>query len=291
MTASRLLIHPTRSQAEYHHLTPERAGWEWLHFAARRMDAGERWNLNTGEHEYGLVVLGGACRVATSRGEWPRLGRRPDVFHGMPYALYLPRRTDVEVQALPAAGVDLAYGWCAVEEDHPPEVVRPQDILVEIRGAGNATRQINAIIPPGFSCQRLVCVEVYTPSGNWSSYPPHKHDEHQVDPQGRILQADLEEIYFYKLDRPEGFALQRVYTSDGRLNETMVARNDDLILVPEGYHPVASAHGYTTYYLNFLAGSAQSLAHRDDPDHAWIKSTWKDADPRLPIVSLAMERV
>jgi len=286
---SRLLIHPDHSQAEYLHLTPRQAGWDLLHFAAREIAGGDRWKLSTGDYEYGLVVLGGVCRVTSSNGEWPEVGRRPDVFHGMPYALYLPRRTDVEVQALSNLG--LAYAWCAADRDYPARLVRPADVAVEIRGGGNATRQINSILPPGFDCQRLVCVEVYTPSGNWSSYPPHKHDEHQVDPQGRILQADLEEIYFYRFDRPEGFALQRVYTSDGRLNETMVARNDDLILVPEGYHPVASAHGYTTYYLNFLAGSAQSLAHRDDPDHAWIKSTWNNADPRLPIVSLAMERV
>lgn len=289
MPETRLLIHPDRSQAEYQHLTPERAGWERLHFAARRMAGGDRWTLQTGGNEYGLVVLGGACAVRSSRGEWPRLGRRPDVFSGMPYALYLPRQTEVEIRAI-SPEADLAYGWCAVEEDHPAQLVRPQDISVEIRGGGNATRQIHNIIPPGFACQRLVCVEVYTPSGNWSSYPPHKHDQHRTDRDGRLVEADLEEIYFYKMDRPEGYAIQRVYTSDGRLNETMLARDDDVVLVPEGYHPVVSAHGYTTYYLNFLAGSAQSLANSDDPGYAWVKSSWKEKDPRLPLVSLAMER-
>jgi 5-deoxy-glucuronate isomerase len=132
-------------------------------------------------------------------------------------------------------------------------------------------------------------VEVYTPSGNWSSYPPHKHDEHRLDENGNVLEADLDEIYFYKLDKPEGYAIQRVYSGDGRLDELVMARNDDLVLVPEGYHPVVSAHGYTTYYLNFLAGSAQSLANSDDPQHAWIKETWTEKDPRLPIVSLDME--
>ncbi|MGH2606041.1 MAG: 5-deoxy-glucuronate isomerase [Anaerolineales bacterium] len=288
MTESRLLIHPDPSQAEYLRLTPERAGWEMLHVGARRMAQGQGWTLQTGEHEYALVVLGGVCFVRSSRGEWPIVGRRPDVFHGMPYALYLPRQTDVEVQALSSA-VDLAYGWCAVDEDHPVRLVRPADVPVEIRGGGNATRQINAIIPPGFACQRLVCVEVYTPPGNWSSYPPHKHDEHRVGTRGEILEADLEEVYLYKLDRPGGFAIQRVYTSDGRLDETIVARHDDLVLVPEGYHPVVSGHGYTTYYLNFLAGSAQSLANRDDPAHAWVKGAWKEKDPRVPLVTLAME--
>ena len=160
---------------------------------------------------------------------------------------------------------------------------------MEIRGGGNATRQINSMIPPGFDCQRLVAVEVYTPSGNWSSYPPHKHDVHRQDEQGNLLEADLEEIYFYKLDRPEGYAYQRVYTADGSRDQLVLARSNDVVLVPEGYHPVVSAHGYTTYYLNFLAGSAQSLANTDDPDYAWIKAQWQTQDPRLPVVSMEME--
>jgi 5-deoxy-glucuronate isomerase len=176
-----------------------------------------------------------------------------------------------------------------VTADYPPRLVTPEQVAAEIRGGGNASRQINSLLPPGFPCQRLVAVEVYTPSGNWSSYPPHKHDVHREDAAGRLLEADLEEIYFYKYDRPEGYAYQRVYTADGRRDDLLRPRADDLVLVPEGYHPVVSAHGYTTYYLNFLAGSAQSLANSDDPAYAWIKETWAEQDPRLPVVSLAME--
>ena len=109
---------------------------------------------------------------------------------------------------------------------------------------------------------------------------------HHEDADGQILEADLEEVYFYKIDRPEGYAYQRVYTGDGRLDELVMARNNDLVLVPEGYHPVVSAHGYTTYYLNILAGSAQSLANTDDPDYSWVKDGWKEKDPRLPLVTL-----
>jgi len=206
----------------------------------------------------------------------------------MPYALYLPRHTDFSVEAL-SEELDIAYGWCATDQDHPPHLVSPEQVRVEIRGGGNATRQINAIIPPGFDCHRLVVVEVYTPSGNWSSYPPHKHDQHREDEYGNLLEADLEEIYFYKIDKPGGYAYQRVYTSDARLDELVMSRHNDAVLVPEGYHPVVSAHGYTTYYLNFLAGSAQSLANMDDPQFAWIKDTWKEQDPRLPIVHIEME--
>jgi 5-deoxy-glucuronate isomerase len=216
-----------------------------------------------------------------------RIGRRPNVFSGMPYALYLPPGTELTVEAL--SELDLAFGWADAYDEFEPQLITPQQVTVEIRGGGNATRQINGIIPPGFRCEHLVAVEVYTPSGNWSSYPPHKHDIHREDAQGNILEADLEEIYFYKIDKPGGYAYQRIYTADGRLDELIMARDNDLVLVPEGYHPVVSAHGYTTYYLNFLAGSAQSLANADDPAYTWIKKTWQEKDPRLPLVTMEME--
>lgn len=206
----------------------------------------------------------------------------------MPYGLYLPPGTSFCVRA-ESDQLDLAYGWCTAAGLHPARLVKPADVAIEIRGGGNATRQINSIFPPGFECERLVAVEVYTPAGNWSSYPPHKHDVHRVDAAGHLLEADLEEVYFYKINPPQGYAFQRVYTSDARLDETLVARNNHAVLVPEGYHPVAAAPGYNTYYLNFLAGSAQSLANSDDPAHAWVKQTWREQDPRVPVVSLAME--
>lgn len=283
-----LLVRP-RSAAEYTCVTPQSAGWEHLHFAARLLRQGERWTAQTGDFEYGLVILGGVAAVTSSRGQWPRIGRRPDVFGGMPYALYLPRDTEFVVTAL-SPTLDVAYGWCRGEGKHPPRLVTPDQVEVEIRGGGNATRQINSLFPPGFDCHRLVAVEVYTPSGNWSSYPPHKHDVHRLDASGNLLEADLEEVYFYKFDRPEGYAIQRVYTPDRRRDDLLLVRHNDVVLVPEGYHPVASAHGYTTYYLNFLAGSAQSLANSDDPEHAWIKQTWTTKDPRVPVVTLEMER-
>ncbi|MBI3849917.1 MAG: 5-deoxy-glucuronate isomerase [Verrucomicrobia bacterium] len=288
-TESPLLVHPTSQPGEYVSVTPETAGWEHLNFAARTLSAGEPWSGYTDACEYGFVVLGGSCAVESSRGNWQKIGRRPNVFCGMPYALYLPRETEFTVTALGDA-VDLACGWCRSEGNHPPRLVTPEQVAVEIRGGANATRQINSLIPPGFDCHRLVAVEVYTPSGNWSSYPPHKHDVHRIDAGGNLLEADLEEIYFYKFDRPEGYAIQRVYTSDLRRNEVIVARNNDVVLVPEGYHPVAAAHGYTAYYLNFLAGSAQSLANADDPQHAWIKETWTTKDPRVPVVTMEMEK-
>lgn len=284
-----LHVRPNFEEVEYTRVTPEIASWEHLNFAARRMLYGQQWQFNTGHSEYGLVVLGGVCSVRSSRGSWQNIGRRPNVFAGMPYGLYLPPQTDFLLEPV-SPELDLAYGWCRAEGKFDAQLVTPDSVAIEIRGGDSATRQINSIFPPGFKCERLVGVEVYTPSGNWSSYPPHKHDVHRVDEAGRLLEADLEEIYFYKIDLPHGYAMQRVYTSDARLNETLIAQDSDVVLVPEGYHPVASAAGYTTYYLNFLAGSAQSLANSDDPKHAWVKQTWSSRDPRVPVVTREMER-
>jgi 5-deoxy-glucuronate isomerase len=271
------------------HVTAQEAGWQYLNMAARRMGKGETWTANTGDYEYAHVILGGCCNIHTSEGDFSQVGRRPNVFSGMPYAVYLSHDTDFEIEAL-TDGFEVASCWVETDEDHPAQLVTPADSQIELRGGNNASRQINSIIPPGFDCHRIVAVEVYTPGGNWSSYPPHKHDVHREDEHGNVIEADLEEIYFYKLDRAEGYAYQRVYNDTRSINAVMMAQNHDMVLVPEGYHPVVSAHGYTTYYLNFLAGSAQSLANVDDPAYAWVKANWTGIDPRLPLVSHDMEK-
>lgn len=273
---------------EFARVNAEDAGWEYLNMAAMRLNQGERFADQTRDNENLIVVLGGRCNIRTSDGSFEHVGRRPDVFSGMPYALYLSRGKEFEITAL-TDGFEFASCWVKTDEDHPTKLITPGMSKVETRGGGNVTRQINSIVPPGFDCQRIVCVEVYTPSGNWSSYPPHKHDVHRENAAGKLIEADLEEIYFYKIDKPEGYAYQRVYTDDRSIDGLMMPRQHDAVLVPEGYHPVVSAPGYTTYYLNFLAGSAQSLANSDDPAYAWVKEMWGEPDPRLPIVSHSME--
>jgi 5-deoxy-glucuronate isomerase len=211
------------------------------------------------------------------------------VFADLPFALYLPVKTSFAVTA--AKDAEFAVAWAAADQEFGPRLISPDDVKVEIRGGDHATRQINRIMPPGFPCQHLVVVEVYTPGGNWSSYPPHKHDVHMARPDGSLLQADLDETYYYKIDRPEGYAIQRVYTDPESplhaagypIDTAVIARNDDVVLIPEGYHPVSSPVGYTTYYLNVLAGSAQSLASKDDPAYAWVKDSYRSLDPRVPI--------
>lgn len=269
-------------------VTATEAGWEFLNVEIRRLGKGAEWSHETGAYETALVILGGQCAIESNRGNWARIGRRANVFSGMPWALYLPRESHFTLTAL-TEGFEMAHCWVPTDRDYPVRLVTPNESAIEIRGGHNATRQINSIIPPGFQCHRIVCVEVYTPGGNWSSYPPHKHDTHREDFDANLLEADLEEIYFYKIDKPRGYAIQRIYNDDRSLDEVVVAHDNDIVLVPEGYHPVCAAYGYNGYYLNLLAGSAQSLAASDDPDYAWVKETWTGKDPRLPMVTHGME--
>src|SRR5262249_7909940 len=142
------------------------------------------------------------------------LGLRENVFSGLPYSLYLPIDTPFVITA--DTDCELAFCYCRAEKSYPARLITPNEVEVEIRGGGNATRQINHILKPDFPAHKLMVVEVFTPSGNWSSYPPHKHDVHS--PPGEV---DLEEIYYYRIDHPDGYAIQKVYTSDRRLDETL----------------------------------------------------------------------
>lgn len=288
-TSENLLVHPTASGDIILSVTPESAGWEFISFQARRLATGGRVSFDTGENEFALVNLTGRYAVTSNRGSWSGIGGRASVFAGGAHALYLPRRTQLEVTA--EEGGEFAVTWVPTDRDMAPWLIRPENVKRGIRGGDNVSRQINDLLPPGSPVHRLVLVEVYTPSGNWSSYPPHKHDRHIVGADGTLIEADLEEVYFYKIDRPAGFAYQRVYTSPesplhaAGLGFDAIVRAEDncAVLVPEGYHPVVSGPGYTTYYLNVLAGSAQSLANQDDPAHTWVKHAYLGVDARLPL--------
>ena len=252
-------------------------GFEYLSFETRKLQPGETHNGETNDRELAIVVLGGVCSVFSSRGEWHNFGRRATVFDGLPFTLYLPVRTSFSITT--DKGCDLALCYAKAEEEYLPRLITPDKVGIEIRGGGNATRQINSMVPPTFLAHRLMVVEVFTPAGNWSSFPPHKHDVH--NPPSEV---DLDEIYYYRMRQPEGFAFQHLYSGNHDGEQTLKPRDGDTVLVRSGYHPVVAGPGYDVYYLNFLAGSSRALAVTEDPNHVWIRSTWKETDPRLPLV-------
>jgi 5-deoxy-glucuronate isomerase len=247
-----------------------RAGWEFTGLTVVKLATGEQWSRETGPDEVALVPLGGRCTVASHGQTWT-IGERASPFTGLPWAVYLPRDSQFDVVAETA--LELAVCAARAERTMAPKLITPDDVKVEIRGAGNAARQINHIVEPSFEADRLLVVEVFTPSGNWSSYPPHKHDVHDMP-----READLEEIYYYRIDPPDGFGLQRLYTADDQTDAAYVIHDGDLLLVPEGYHAFAVAQGYTGYYLNVLAGDepVRTMQPSDDPAYAWVRATWSD---------------
>jgi 5-deoxy-glucuronate isomerase len=258
-------------------VTPAEAGWDTITFAVRALAADDPWAGETGDEELCLVLLQGACRVAWNGGAVHSLGPRENVFAGYPHALYLPPGTRFTVEA--TSSTELAECRAPARMSFPPRLITPDDCGLEIRGGGNATRQIVDILPPPFPADRLMICEVYTPSGNWSSYPPHKHDEDNPP-----AEADLDETYYFRIRRPEGYAFQRLYRRDGSFDQTFLVRDGYLLLIRDGYHPFVTAYGFDAYYLNVLAGSRRSMAATDDPDYAALRREWPAPDPRVPVV-------
>ena len=275
-----LLVRPTPAPTGVQlELTPAVAGWDMIGLTAVKLAPGESWDALNDGVEGCLVVLGGTLDAAVGDERFPELGDRATVFDGPPHALYVPVTERLTVVA--RTPVELAYCTALADQRHPARRIAPDEVAIELRGDGNALRQIHHILPPGFPAQRLLIVEVFTPSGNWSSYPPHKHDVHAMP-----AEADLEEIYYYRTSRPEGYAIQRVYTGDtgdAGLDETLTVRDGEAVLIPEGYHPVVAPPGYDVYYLNVLAGSARSMAATDDPAYGWVRGTWRSHAGERPL--------
>lgn len=252
------------------------AKWEWMSFFVRRLQPGSSYRSSTDNEEAVFVLLGGTCDA--DWGEGSRfIGKRKNVFDGLPYTVYLPAKNSVLFTAKSCC--EIAECRVPSEGHAKPRLITPKDVASSLRGGGNASRQIVDIMTPSFPADKLMVVEVYTPGGNWSSYPPHKHDVHNPP-----AEVDLDEIYYYRIQQPEGFAFQHLYPGSDGAERTIKARDGDAVLVRSGYHPVVAGPGYDIYYLNFLAGSARALAVTEDARHVWIRSTWKETDPRLPLV-------
>jgi 5-deoxy-glucuronate isomerase len=272
-------------------LTPQDCGWDYSSLRVLELGPGAEAAFHTGPDEMLVLPLSGACVVAVD-GEEFALDGRPDVFSRVTDFAYLPMDAAVTVRS--GAGGRFALPGARARRRLVPRYGPAEQVPVEIRGSGLATRQVNNFCAPdAFETDRLVSVEVLTPAGNWSSYPPHKHDE------ARPGEAVLEEIYYFEVGAgPSGPGLgyQRVYSTDPARPIDVLAevRAGDVVLVPHGYHgPSMAAPGYDLYYLNVLAGPAEqrSMAFCDDPAHTWVRGTWaaQQSDPRVPMSGSDME--
>lgn len=280
MSETDSLVHsenlPSERSGELLHLPRETAKWEWMSFFVRRLGSGEVYRAVTSGEEAVFVLLGGNCQVDWGQGV-QRIGKRKNVFDGYPYALYLPTGNQVTFTAETVC--EIAECRAPSNANLAPKLIAPSDVASSLRGGGNASRQIVDLMTPAFPADKLMVVEVYTPGGNWSSYPPHKHDVH--NPPGEV---DLDEIYYYRMNQPNAFAFQHLYSGQNSADQTVKTRDGDVVLVRSGYHPVVAGPGYDIYYLNFLAGSSRAMAVTEDPQHVWLRSTWKETDPRLPLI-------
>jgi len=272
-------------------VTPESAAWSYCSLRVVQLAPGVARTLVTHGEEFAVLPLSGAGVTVEVEDKRFELEGRASVFARVSDWAYVP--IDAEVRLTSADGCELALAGARATRRFDPAHVAADAVEVETRGAGVATRQVtNFMTPEAFAgADKLICCEVLTPDGNWSSYPPHKHDDTPGSPVWN------EEIYYFRLGgagtrgyAPDGYAIHRTYTADGTIDATVAVRDGDVFLVPRGYHgPCAAAPGYPLYYLNVMAGPADDrrMAIADDPSQAWIRDSWAGIpiDPRCPMTS------
>ena len=266
MPKSPLLVHPSKPDAENRviHVTPENAGWTYVGFDVFDLADGQTLTRDTGDTEHCLVIIAGRVKVSASGKDFGTLGERASVFEGLPWSVYVPAKSSWTVTAVGPCelAVCAAPGTGAL----PAKVIAPAEVGEETRGKGSNVRHVrNILTDQSPDAESLLVVEVITPPGNWSSYPPHKHDRDNLPHESL-----LEETYYHRLDPRQGYGMQRVYTDDRSLDESIAFGDRDVVLVPKGYHPCGAPHGYTLYYLNVMAGPTKIWRFHNDPDHAWM---------------------
>ena len=263
-------------------VTPEQAGWAFSGLRVLELGPGASHSFASGAEELLVLPLEGSCVVECGSRRFELAGR-DGVFDGVSDFAYVPRDAEVRVASDGGGRFILPSSLATTRLD--PAYGPAEGVPVELRGAGQASRQVNNVCTPSsFPADKMIVVEVLTPGGNWSSYPPHKHDEQRAD------EVELEEIYYFEVDGDGGLGYQRVYSSgpDRQIDVLAEVGSGDVVLVPYGYHgPSMAAPGYDLYYLNVMAGPADERAWRfcDDPAHAWVRGTWdgQEIDPRLPL--------
>jgi len=260
-----LLVHPHAVDAKGVALdiTPESAGWTYVGFRVLKLAAGQTHDGFEDGREACLVILSGTVDISAGALHFPTLGGRASVFEGPATSLYLPANTAYRITA--TSDAEIAVCTAPGTGAGQPRVIAPGDVGLETRGSGTNKRFVRNILDDKAEAESLLVVEVITPGGHWSSYPPHKHDRDAFP-----TETFLEETYYHRLSPPQGFAFQRVYTDDRAIDETMAVEDGDVVMVPRGYHPVGAPHGYDLYYLNVMAGPRRDWVFANDPAHDWI---------------------
>jgi 5-deoxy-glucuronate isomerase len=248
-------------------LSQEDAGWKYISFRLWNLRAGQIIREETGGEEVGLVILSGRASVSSEKRDWGTIGARESVFDGPPYVVYFPPGTDFSVMA--ESECQVARAGAVASRGPDAYLISPADVKEDPRGEGNARRCIRHVLEADRPAEHLFLVEVITPSGNWSSYPPHKHDTEDYP-----RETYLEEVYYHRIRPSQGFGFQRVYSPDRGTDSSIVIRDGSLVVVPFGYHPAVIAPGYELYYLNVMAGPIREWRFTDDPDHAWVSAGW-----------------
>ena len=274
-----LLVKAQRAGQRIVQVTPASAGWRHVGFAAHRLPDGASISASAAEtagRETCIVVLSGRVDITAGTQAWTGLGERASVFEDKaPTAVYVPGATAYRVLAHGAAEVALATApfpsTDAAAPDAtalPPRLIAPDQMARSVRGQGTNQRFVCDILPHTAPAASLLVVEVRTPSAHSSSYPPHKHDRDDAPNE-----TQLEETYYHRVDPPQGFVFQRVYTDDRSIDESHAVEDHDVMMVPRGYHPVVVPHGYASYYLNVMAGPRRLWHFRNDPAHEWMLRT------------------
>jgi 5-deoxy-glucuronate isomerase len=264
MANLRVRPHATDEAGVVLEVTPASAGWQHVGFKVVRLEPGRSYSGGEAGREACLVIVAGTADIEVAGQALNGVGRRKTPFEdASPGAVYVPAggsyvvtaRTPVELAVCTAPGTGLGEA----------RVIDGARMSRETRGIGTNLRYVRNILPESEPAEALLVVEVITPGGHWSSYPPHKHDTATPDEE-----TSLEETYYHRLQPPQGFAIQRVYTDDRSLDETISVEDGDVVMVPRGYHPVGAPHGYDLYYLNVMAGPRRNWIFRNDPAHDWI---------------------
>ncbi|TBN12180.1 5-deoxy-glucuronate isomerase [Agrobacterium cavarae] len=260
-----LLRKPTGPSGKVHDITPESANWGYVGFGLYHLKPGETATEQTGETEVILVLVEGKAEISSEDKNFGELGDRMNVFERKPpHCVYIPAGSSWTVTAT----TDCTLGVCTApaKPGREAQVIGPAGITLAERGKGGNTRYIFPIAMEDRDvADSLLVTEVFTPSGHWSSYPPHRHDEDNYPEM-----TYLEETYYHRLNPERGFGFQRVFTEDGSLDETMAVSSGDVVLVPKGHHPCGSPYGYEMYYLNVMAGPMRKWRFQNHPDHDWI---------------------